>query len=137
MKSDKDDDDNIDKKEAKELALKIALQLQAYDVGFDTEKFLKVVAKDPSVTGVIAIVLKLLPKEEEEEEKEKKHFDYESDSDEDSDEEDSEDSDLYGEFCFIVFNRRLAFAWRLLTLSFEFDFGRYVLHGSQWSICHK
>mmetsp|Transcript_8280 Transcript_8280/g.12421 ORF Transcript_8280/g.12421 Transcript_8280/m.12421 type:complete len:355 (+) Transcript_8280:97-1161(+) len=100
MKSDKDDDDNIDKKEAKELALKIALQLQAYDVGFDTEKFLKVVAKDPSVTGVIAIVLKLLPKEEEEEEeeKEKKHFDYESDSDEDSDEEDSEDSDLYDMF---------------------------------------
>jgi len=97
MKSDKDNDETIDKKEAKELSLKIALQLQAYDVGFDTAKFLKVVAKDPSVSGVIAVVLKLLPKDEKKEEDEKKHFDDASDSDEDSDDE---DSDLYGEFTY-------------------------------------
>ena len=107
MKSDRDNDDTIDKKEAKELSLKIALQLQAYDVGFDTAKFLKVVAKDPSVSGVIAVVLKLLPKDEKEEEDKMRSFDEASDSDEDSDDE---DSDLYGEFTFIVFRRRAPFA---------------------------
>lgn len=99
MSCDKDNDDSIDKKEAKELSLKISLALQAYDVGFDTAKFLKVVAKDPSVSGVIAVVLKLLPKDEKKEEDEKRHFDDASDSDEDSDDED-EDSELYGEFTF-------------------------------------
>lgn len=95
MKSDKDGDETIDKNEAKELSLKISLQLQAYDVGFDTEKFLKVVAKDSSVSGVLNIVLRLLPKEEDEEEEvkvEKVDYDYSSDSDEDS------DDDEYGEF---------------------------------------
>ncbi len=106
IKSDKDNDETIDKKEAIELALKIRLQLQAYDVGFDTEKFVKVVAKDSSLQGVLNIVLRLLPKEENEDEEEvdesKRYYDYSSDSDEDDDE--------YGEFGFIAFNRGVPFA---------------------------
>mmetsp|Transcript_15618 Transcript_15618/g.24238 ORF Transcript_15618/g.24238 Transcript_15618/m.24238 type:complete len:351 (-) Transcript_15618:111-1163(-) len=90
IKSDKDNDETINKKEAKELSLKIRLQLQAYDVGFDTEKFAKVVAKDPSLQGVLNIVLRLLPKEENEEEvdKSKRYYDYSSDSDEEEEEYD-------------------------------------------------
>ena len=100
MRSDKDNDQQINIKESQELALKISLQLQAYDVGFDTEKFVKVVAKDPSVSGVIAIVLKLLPQEENEECSDSEDMMY---SDEESDDEDSEESELYGEFGSVVF----------------------------------
>lgn len=117
MKGDKDGDETIDKKEAKELALKISLQLQAYDVGFDTGKFLKVVAKDSSVSGILNIILRLLPKEEEEEEEEKadkRYYDDSSDSDEDSDDEE------YGEFVFIVFNEGSCVG-DLLTLSIFAD----------------
>ncbi len=102
MKSDKDGDETINKKEAKELAIKISFQLQAYDVGFDTERFLKVVAKDSSVSGVLNIVLRLLPEEEDDEEEEKmervdeRYYDYSSDSD---DEED--DDEDYGEFSLL------------------------------------
>lgn len=98
MKSDKDGDETINQKEAKELALKISLQLQAYDVGFDTEKFLKVVAKDSSVSGVLNIVLRLLPKEEDEEEEEKMERVNERYYDDSSDSEEEDEDEDYGEF---------------------------------------
>lgn len=98
VKSDKDNDQKIDKQEAKELALKIRLQLQEYDVEFDSQKFIKVIAKDPSVPGVIAIVQKLLPAEEKKKEvkveSSRYNTDYMTDSDEDS--EDEEESEMYG-----------------------------------------
>ena len=98
VKSDKDNDQKIDKQEAKELALKIRLQLQEYDVDFDSQKFIKVIAKDPSVPGVIAIVQKLLPAEEKKKEvkvdSSRNNADYMTDSDEDS--EDEEESEMYG-----------------------------------------
>lgn len=90
VKSDKDNDQTIDRAEAKTLALRIRLTLQEYGVEFDSDKFLKVIGEDSSVQGVIAIVQKLLPSE-----KPKKDVD-DYDSDEDSD-EDSED-DLYDMF---------------------------------------
>jgi hypothetical protein len=99
VKSDKDNDQKIDKQEAKELALKIRLQLQEYDVDFDSQKFIKVIAKDPSVPGVIAIVQKLLPAEEKKKEvkvdsSSRNNADYMTDSDEDS--EDEEEAEMYG-----------------------------------------
>lgn len=100
VKSDKDNDQKIDNQEAKELALKIRLQLQEYDVDFDSQKFIKVIAKDPSVPGVIAIVQKLLPAEEKKKEvkvdSSRNNADYMTDSDEDS--EDEEESEMYGKF---------------------------------------
>ena len=102
VKRDKDNDQKIDKQEAKELALKIRLQLQEYDVDFDSQKFIKVIAKDPSVPGVIAIVQKLLPAEEKKKEAKvdssRKNTDYMTDSDEDEDSEDEEESEMYGKF---------------------------------------
>lgn len=112
MRGDKNNDLVIDKKEAKELALQIRLQLQEYDVDFDSEKFLKVVAKYPSVPVVISIIQKLLPSEEKAEVKEERRdVDYSTDSDEDSVDE---VEDEYGEFSFIVFDSTLPFAFRRL-----------------------
>lgn len=65
VKSDTDNDQTIDRQEAKTLALRIRLTLQEYDVQFDSEKFLRAIGDNPSVPGVIAIVQKLLPKEKE------------------------------------------------------------------------
>lgn len=65
VKSDTDNDQTIDRQEAKTLALRIRLTLQEYDVQFDSEKFLRAIGDNPSVTGVIAIVQKLLPKKKE------------------------------------------------------------------------
>lgn len=64
VKSDRDNDQTIDKSEAKTLALRIRLSLQEYGVQFDSDKFLKAIGSNPSVPGVIAIVQKLLPKAE-------------------------------------------------------------------------
>ncbi len=60
VKSDKNNDQSIDRVEAKVLALRIRLALQEYGVEFDAEKFLMAIRKDPSLTGVMAIVQKLL-----------------------------------------------------------------------------
>jgi hypothetical protein len=60
VKSDKNNDQSIDRVEAKVLALRIRLALQEYGVEFDAEKFLMAIRRDPSVTGVIAIAQKLL-----------------------------------------------------------------------------
>ena len=93
VKSDRDNDQTIDKSEAKTLALRIRLSLQEYGVQFDSDKFLKAIGDNPSVPGVIAIVQKLLPKAET--------VDDESvDSDYDSDDEgyDSDEDDIYDMF---------------------------------------
>lgn len=88
VKSDSDNDQTIDRQEAKTLALRIRLALQEYDVQFDSEKFLKAIGKNPSVPGVIAIVQKLLPAE-------KKGVGGETS---DSEEEGSDDDDMFDMF---------------------------------------
>jgi len=89
VQSDRDNDQTIDKNEGKVLALKIRLQLQEYGVEFDSEKFMKVIEKNPTVPGVIAVVQKLLPAGKEEvEDDEGADYDSDFDSDEESDEED-------------------------------------------------
>ena len=60
VKSDKDNDQSIDRIEAKTLALRIRLALQEYGVEFDAEKFLTAIRRDPSVTGVMGIARRLL-----------------------------------------------------------------------------
>ncbi|KAL9182468.1 hypothetical protein ACHAXT_013120 [Thalassiosira profunda] len=91
VKSDKDNDQTIDRSEAKTLALRIRLTLQEYGVEFDDQKFLKVIGEDSSVQGVIAIVQKLLPSEPTAGGEEEELYD--------SDEEDSdEEEDLYDMF---------------------------------------
>ena len=93
VKSDRDNDQTIDKSEAKTLALRIRLSLQEYGVQFDSDKFLKAIGDNPSVPGVIAIVQKLLPKPETGD-------DESADSDYDSDDEgyDSDEDDIYDMF---------------------------------------
>lgn len=131
LRSDKDNDQRIDPKEAQELALKISLQLQAYDVGFDTKKFVKVVAKDPSVSGVIGIVLKLLPRDDIEEES--VVVDDAIDSDEDSDDEDDEETELYGEFGCIIWKPRLHLNEILLMVHTIVRPCRYVLRRCRYT----
>lgn len=87
VKSDKDNDQTIDRSEAKTLALRIRLSLQEYGVVFDTGKFLKAIGEDATVQGVIAIVQRLLPSEktEKEDDYDSEDSDYDSDSDEEDD----------------------------------------------------
>ena len=77
--SDKNNDQRFCKVEAKTLALKIRLQLQEYGVEFDEVKFFNVMSVNPTITGVIAIVQKLIPSLQEsktsEEEKDDDDFD--------------------------------------------------------------
>lgn len=61
IKSDKDNDQSINKLEARMLSLKIRLQLQEYGVAFDSNKFLLAIGKNPTVPGVINMVQKLMP----------------------------------------------------------------------------
>ena len=91
VKSDKDNDQTIDKSEAKTLALRIRLSLQEYGVQFDSDKFLKAIGNNPSVPGVIAIVQKLLPKPSGDDDDDET---YESDADS----YDSEEDDIYDMF---------------------------------------
>ena len=51
----------IDRVEAKLLALKIAVKLEAYGITFDEDKFLRAVALHPTLWGVAATVRRLLP----------------------------------------------------------------------------
>jgi len=60
VKSDRDNNQTIDEKEAKALALSIRLQLQEYNVYFDGNKFLKAIGKDPTVPSVIRMIQQLL-----------------------------------------------------------------------------
>lgn len=89
VKSDTDNDQTIDRQEAKTLALRIRLALQEYDVQFDSEKFLNAIGKNPSVTGVIAIVQKLLPKPK---------GDGGESSDSEGEESESDDDDMFDMF---------------------------------------
>jgi len=61
IRSEKDNDQIIDRVEAKLLALKITVKLEAYGVSFDEEKFLQAVALSPTLLGVAGTVRKLLP----------------------------------------------------------------------------
>lgn len=93
VKSDRDNDQQIDKSEAKTLALRIRISLQEYGVEFDTEKFLKAIGDNPSVPGVIEVVQKLLPAPKTKGEDDDS---YDSDdSDSDSDEEQDEMFDMF------------------------------------------
>jgi hypothetical protein len=51
----------IDRVEARLIALKIAVKLESYGIIFDEEKFLQVVALNPTLMGVTRSVRKLLP----------------------------------------------------------------------------
>ena len=55
----------IDRVEAKLLALKITVKLEAYGITFDEDKFLQAVARNPTLWGVAGTVRKLLPPDEE------------------------------------------------------------------------
>jgi hypothetical protein len=57
--------DHIDGIEAKLLALKIFVKLEAYGVTFDEDKFSQAVAINPTIYGVIGTIRKLLPPDEE------------------------------------------------------------------------
>lgn len=91
VKSDRDNDQTIDKSEAKTLALRIRMSLQEYGVVFDADKFLKAIGDDATVPGVIAVVQKLLPAE-------KKRGDGDDTSDTDSDSESDDEDDVYDMF---------------------------------------
>lgn len=61
INNDKDSKHRIDRVEAKLLALKITVKLEAYGVVFDEDKFLQAVALNPTLWGVAGTVRKLLP----------------------------------------------------------------------------
>lgn len=65
IRSDKQPNQIIDRVEAKLLALKITVKLEAYGIIFDEEKFLQAVALHPTMMGVAGTVRKLLPPDEE------------------------------------------------------------------------
>lgn len=92
VKSDRDNDNSIDKTEAKTLALRISLSLQEYGVMFDIDKFLKAIGDEPTVEKVIDLVQKLLPASKE-------RKDDDDDDDDDYDSDDSEElDDMYDMF---------------------------------------
>jgi len=62
---DKGSSERIDRVEAKLLALKINVKLEAYGITFDEEKFCQAVALNPTLFGVIGTIRKLLPPDEE------------------------------------------------------------------------
>lgn len=64
IRSEKDSNQGIDRVEAKLLALKITVKLEAYGITFDEDKFLQVVALNPTLWGVAGTVRKLLPRDE-------------------------------------------------------------------------
>ena len=66
MKSDRDNDMTINEKEGKMLALRIRMSLEAYDVVFDSDKFLEAIGGDTTVQAIIDIVQKLMPSDKEE-----------------------------------------------------------------------
>lgn len=92
LRSDRDNDNSIDKNEAKTLALRISLALQEYNVVFNIEKFLIAIGNEPTVEKVIALVQKLLPGDK------KNDNNSVSDSDEDSDEDSDGEIEMYDIF---------------------------------------
>lgn len=75
VSSDRDGDNSISRQEAKALSLQIQIQLETYGVEFDSEKFIKVVGMNPTLSKVISIVQKLMPNENEEENKDEDGLD--------------------------------------------------------------
>lgn len=84
MKSDRDNDMTINEKEGKMLALRIRMSLEAYDVVFDSDKFLEAIGGDTTVQAIIDIVQKLMPSDKEE--------------DDESDDSDSDEDEMYDMF---------------------------------------
>eukprot|EP00581_Thalassiosira_minuscula_P005595 CAMPEP_0183738978 /NCGR_PEP_ID=MMETSP0737-20130205/55912_1 /TAXON_ID=385413 /ORGANISM="Thalassiosira miniscula, Strain CCMP1093" /LENGTH=329 /DNA_ID=CAMNT_0025973639 /DNA_START=78 /DNA_END=1067 /DNA_ORIENTATION=+ len=64
LTSEKANNQEIDKVEAKLLALKITVKLEAYGITFDEDKFLRAVAMHPTLWGAAQTVQKLLPRTE-------------------------------------------------------------------------
>ncbi|KAL7476528.1 hypothetical protein ACHAW6_002384, partial [Cyclotella cf. meneghiniana] len=62
-----DNNKQIDRVEAKLLALKIKVKLEVYGIYFDEDKFLQAIALKPTFCGAIAVVKKLLPYEHQQE----------------------------------------------------------------------
>ncbi|KAL7523041.1 hypothetical protein ACHAXR_000002, partial [Thalassiosira sp. AJA248-18] len=65
LRSEKETNQRIDRVEAKLLALKITVKLEAYGVVFDEDKFLQAVALNSTLVGAAGTVRKLLPPKEE------------------------------------------------------------------------
>ena len=61
IRSEKTTTQRIDRVEAKLLALKITVKLEAYGITFDENKFLQAVALNPTLLGIAGTVRKLLP----------------------------------------------------------------------------
>mmetsp|Transcript_22657 Transcript_22657/g.40885 ORF Transcript_22657/g.40885 Transcript_22657/m.40885 type:complete len:287 (+) Transcript_22657:2-862(+) len=75
INNDKDSRHRIDRVEAKLLALKITVKLEAYGVVFDEDKFLHAVALNPTLWGVAGTVRKLLPSSSQNNKKEQRGSD--------------------------------------------------------------
>merc|ERR1719491_1675228 len=90
VKSDKDNNNSINKLEARMLSLKIRLHLQEYGVAFDSNKFLLAIGKSPTSPGVINMVQKLMPAA-----KAPKDDDESSGSDSDCDSDDDSVMDMF------------------------------------------
>lgn len=65
MRSEKDLHQRVDRVEAKLLALKITVKLEAYGIIFDEDKFLQAVALNPTLMGITGTVRKLIPQYDE------------------------------------------------------------------------
>ena len=65
IRSEKSSKQQIDRVEAKLLALKITVKLEAIGVTFDEDKFLQAVALNPTLWGIAGTVRKLLPPEDD------------------------------------------------------------------------
>ena len=63
MRTDQDNNNRFDRVEAKILALKIKIKLEVYGILFDEAKFLEAISLNPSLSGALAVVKKLLPRE--------------------------------------------------------------------------
>ena len=65
VRTDRDNDQKINRVEARLLALKITVKLEVYGIAFDEDKFLQAVSLNPTLHGVISVVKKLLPNDEQ------------------------------------------------------------------------
>merc|ERR1712238_205432 len=88
---DRDNDQIINRQEAQRLALRIRISLQEYGVLFDSDKFLRAIGGDTTVPAVLAIVQKLLPREQ------KRGAGYDSDYDS-GEESDMDEDDVFDMF---------------------------------------
>jgi hypothetical protein len=66
LRADRDGSQKFDRVEAKILALKIKVSLEVYGMLFDEDKFVQAIALNPSLSGALTVVKKLLPIEYQE-----------------------------------------------------------------------